>query len=455
MDPRQLSDSMSSPPRKKTRRDKSAQVVVPSIRNAPSASSTSASRVRSDEAWIQRNAPMLSKKLALFLKQATVINVPCTLEELKKPQDEKRLERICVEELGPNRSAQCISARFVDPNGQTILAYFGNRIRKSENAEGSTIDLSQQYTGRTKETLEFLKKNNPKSIINDGLSNNQCKAYQLASQAVCSALPLHSRFDSTRHEGVNIMKFESGSRKDNSDDQQPPEPDNEEVNPEAYEPDEELGHFERKEQAGVVHLVHGWQQQAQARTKGLFISGDISHTSTSLAAAGSYYYLTQSIAATLAKMFQAVFPEEYRKYEKAFEAGVWMQCDPGPYLGRAIIYKLQGRLHKDKHDLGPSASFGVGYYTGGEMLFPQFGTKFSYDPGHVCIFYSSIIYHKVAKFESAIQTTLQAEEKITPGRIESYQILHDKPPRWGYRTAFGRAEDMDDDGAEYESEEEM
>ncbi|KAF8873548.1 hypothetical protein CPB84DRAFT_1798317 [Gymnopilus junonius] len=112
------------------------------------------------------------------------------------------------------------------------------------------------------------------------------------------------------------------------------------------------------------------------------------------------------------------------------------------------------------------------------MSFRSYGTVDSqnnspcrYDPGHVCIFYSSIIYHKVAKFESAIQTTLQAEEKITPGRIgtvfffpkESYQILHDKPPRWGYRTAFGRAEglipkrylDMDDDGAEYESEEEM
>jgi hypothetical protein len=36
----------------------------------------------------------------------------------------------------------------------------------------------------------------------------------------------------------------------------------------------------------------------------------------------------------------------------------------------AEIYKLQGRLHKDSHNLEPSASFGVGNYTGGELVFP-------------------------------------------------------------------------------------
>lgn len=87
--------------------------------------------------------------------------------------------------------------------------------------------------------------------------------------------------------------------------------------------------------------------------------------------------MTQPVAATLAEMFKVTFAEYYEKYAKAFKAGVWMRCDPGPYLGRAIIYKLQGKLHKDRHDVGPSASFGVGLYTGGEMLFPQLGAKFS------------------------------------------------------------------------------
>lgn len=76
---------------------------------------------------------MLVKKFNLFMKQATVIKVPYTLNDLKKPQDIEELERICVENLGPNQSAQCISARFVDPQGKTLLAYFGNRIKKSKD----------------------------------------------------------------------------------------------------------------------------------------------------------------------------------------------------------------------------------------------------------------------------------------------------------------------------------
>lgn len=87
--------------------------------------------------------------------------------------------------------------------------------------------------------------------------------------------------------------------------------------------------------------------------------------------------MTKPVADIIAGMFRATFPEWYKKYKIAFDAGVWFRCDDGPFLGRAIIYKLQGRLHKDCHDLGPSVSFGVGEYTGGEMLFPQLGTKLS------------------------------------------------------------------------------
>lgn len=87
--------------------------------------------------------------------------------------------------------------------------------------------------------------------------------------------------------------------------------------------------------------------------------------------------MSKSIAESIAAMFEVSFPGWYKRYREAFEAGVWLREDPGPFLGRAIIYKLQGRLHKDENDLGPSASFGVGDYTGGEMLFPQLSAKFS------------------------------------------------------------------------------
>lgn len=76
-------------------------------------------------------------------------------------------------------------------------------------------------------------------------------------------------------------------------------------------------------------------------------------------------------------MFQVVFPDIYEQYREAFDAGVCLPQNPGPFLGRAIIYKLQGRLHIDRNDVGPSASFPAGYFTGGEMLFPQLGAKFT------------------------------------------------------------------------------
>lgn len=57
-----------------------------------------------------------------------------------------------------------------------------------------------------------------------------------------------------------------------------------------------------------------------------------------------------------------------------------------------------------------------------------------------------MIYHKVAKFYPKEQTVAQAAQQITPGRIGSvfffpkvsYDVLKDKPQKWGYRTGFGK-----------------
>jgi hypothetical protein len=83
------------------------------------------------------------------------------------------------------------------------------------------------------------------------------------------------------------------------------------------------------------------------------------------------------VTKTLAIMFQKTFPEAYVKYKKAFDAGRWFETDPGPWLGRAIVYKLQGALHTDRKDVGPAACFPCGFFSGGEMLVPQLKAKFS------------------------------------------------------------------------------
>ena len=92
-----------------------------------------------------------------------------------------------------------------------------------------------------------------------------------------------------------------------------------------------------------------------------------------------YFIATEALAIYLAKMFKVSFPEYYEKYRHAFAAGHWFgNLDPGPWLGRAIVYKLQVLTHVDGLDDGPTAVFNFGYYTEGEMYLPDLGLKLEY-----------------------------------------------------------------------------
>jgi hypothetical protein len=82
------------------------------------------------------------------------------------------------------------------------------------------------------------------------------------------------------------------------------------------------------------------------------------------------------VALLLAVIFKELFPEDYKEHKKAFDAGVWFEEDPGPWLGRAIIYKLDGLIHIDRNDRTPTVSFPCGLFVGGEMMIPQLEAKF-------------------------------------------------------------------------------
>jgi len=166
------------------------------------------------------------------------------------------------------------------------------------------------------------------------------------------------------------------------------------------------------------------------------VSRDITWTSGGFSGTGFHYYATKSVARILDLTLKLTLPDWHEQYSVAFTAGASLPDNPSPFLDRAIIYKLQGRLHKNRHNLGPSISFPVGHFSEQAMLFPQLLIKlrsqsacfflflFSYTfqkiwPGRFCIFYSSYIYHKVSKIFPNVQTIKQEEQKITPGRIES------------------------------------
>lgn len=106
------------------------------------------------------------------------------------------------------------------------------------------------------------------------------------------------------------------------------------------------------------------------------MSNDMVRTCQATAAVDWYFQNTQCVARMLAAMFQVFFPEAYQEYKAAFDAGIWVQADPGPWLGRAIVHKLQVSMHYDRNDAGPTASFPVGQYTGGHMEVAELQARF-------------------------------------------------------------------------------
>lgn len=197
-------------------------------------------------------------------------------------------------------------------------------------------------------------------------------------------------------------------------------------------------------------------------------------SSQTLACLPAFYTATRRVSRLIGYMLKSVWPKYHEDYEKAFAAGRFIDEDSGPYIGRAIVYKLQVNLHVDKHDAGPTACFPMGTWTknsgGGELLVPQLGAKFKYvlvapavrsfcspvlhfryDVGHVAIFFASRLLHKVATWKPAVGNPSDA---VTPGRIgnvfffptASLNVLKDKDPGWGKKTAFGAWSFMVDQG---------
>jgi hypothetical protein len=134
---------------------------------------------------------------------------------------------------------------------------------------------------------------------------------------------------------------------------------------------------ESGERRGTIHLVHLWQAQGRPAEKyGMTPSADMTGKSCTQSQATDWYFCASALVAQkLAGMFSVCFPKFYRLYQKAFEAGVWLTSDPGPWLGRAVVFKLQVYPHRDGLDAGPCASFPIGYFTGGEALLLDLDAK--------------------------------------------------------------------------------
>src|SRR6202453_4889856 len=89
-----------------------------------------------------------------------------------------------------------------------------------------------------------------------------------------------------------------------------------------------------------------------------------------------YYTVTCDVSELLGTYFLVAFPKEHARYREAFDAGVWHLEDPGPWLSRALVYKLQVKPHRDALDGGPTVMFNMGQYEGGRLYNPCLDLKF-------------------------------------------------------------------------------
>jgi hypothetical protein len=178
-----------------------------------------------------------------------------------------------------------------------------------------------------------------------------------------------------------------------------------------------------------------------------------------------YFEGSRPVAQYLSMCFKVAFPDYYRKYKAAFEAGAWMPEDPGPWLGRAIVWKLPVETHMDGLDEGPTAIFNVGRYTGGDLYLPDLEVKLEwvlrislllpfllissarYDPGTAVIFLSGQLYHSVSEWKPDMQGE---SDRLTPGRVgnvfffpkESFDKLYGKSAGWNWKTISGTLPDI-------------
>ena len=123
----------------------------------------------------------------------------------------------------------------------------------------------------------------------------------------------------------------------------------------------------------------------------------MTRTSSASQAVRRYFRATSALARYLAELFKVAFPDYYASYSKAFEAGRWEEQDPGPFLGRAIVFKLDIALHFDSGEDGPNACFGCGVYSGAHMDMPGINARFRYAEISK---YNSVLYHNSIQIRS-------------------------------------------------------
>lgn len=332
--------------------------------------------------------------------------------------------------------ADACSAKFVDKTGKTLACVFSHRTETNDQATAERKGRGETtlYPGPHKRTLKDVQASESEDQRWDGIPSNMLRRYHQCAQELHQFLAPHANERDIRHPNQTLMAYSL----------QPPPDCPEEYIREGVGSAEEMG----AERTGVTHLVHAWHQQGHPNDP-MTHSRDMAGRGTCKGqmAVSRYFQGSRSVALYLSECFKVAFPNYYFQYQAAFEAGAWTTEDPGPWLGRAIVWKLPVETHVDGLDDGPTAIFNCGRYRGGELYLPDLKVKLEYDPGTLVILLSGQLYHRVGEWEPGSHTQ---EDDVTPGRVgnvfffpkASFDKLKGKPPLWNKRTLSGTLPDV-------------
>lgn len=361
------------------------------------------------------------------------------------PKDKRRAQEI-MDEM-KTWDSDGASGVFQDETGNTLVAYFGRRV-DPEAKNCGLFDYSL-YTpgpktpstmGRSPACLDKAQ-NEGKKMYSDGIKKQTLDKVLVATQLLVHHIGVERADRDGRHDkGDMMMKYSKdggppGGDLTTSDDRQSFVLDGVEY---VYQ-DKTF----TSETTGVIHLVHGWPDQAHdPRKDGIHPSKQMVSGARGAPHVHAYFQATKTLALRLAVMFRKSFPEFYYKYKKAFDAGKWTVVDPGPFLGRVIVWKLSVCPHQDGLDEGPAVIFPMGSFEGGECYIPDLKLKLSYRPGEVIILMAGALYHAIGDWTPHAGVSV---EGVTPGRVSnvwffprsSYEFLQDKPANWSLERAGG------------------
>ncbi|KAK1216501.1 hypothetical protein PQX77_020853 [Marasmius sp. AFHP31] len=382
----------------------------------------------------------LNTKMTAMIATAVRVTLPYTFSQLQTRKQNYRsaLNNPARRQNFYTELEIAFDERFRDrePNPYTTVYYTADNVLVLVYAAHQNPEPDRQYSYHNQPALTDLmlwKTRNPGAVLHyHGIPRNQVLSHWRDTQHCVSALKLDPpRADDRRHRvdidrslQVNYYFRHRG--------------------PTGNGPVQAEG-------TGTSHLVECRPQRGHPKAP-MTPSKDYSRTATSHVAAAEWLRSSWKIQQQLRKMTHSFFPEYYEESAVACKAAITRNSPVvGPWIGKAIVWKLQGSSHIDDHDIIPTATYPMGVYEGGYMDLIDIDTRLYYRPGDIILGWTEFLFHRVSQW--TVPATISLEDQrvmsrwgLTPGRVgivnfftdTAYEMLKDKPAHWGPITLWGR-----------------